>query len=547
METSKRLKAKALYDFEPQAPGEIGIWANETVTVINKDVGEGWCEGINSRGETGLFPENYIELISSPPPPSMPPPPLPHMYTEKDTTSTSAPATFDNGDDWDDDWDDDDSNQGSQDLNQHPQLSGPGNFGLSLPNRPTLSDIGSKGDQSTKSGTVKRFNRFSNFVKSGGEAWLLGSIKPQPNSLDAVQIMEHEGEMVWSPNKNPYLCEVSSPKKESKLKGLKSFIAYQITPSFNQIPVSRRYKHFDWLHERLQEKFSLIPVPPLPDKQISGRYAEEFIEHRMALLQLWVSRICRHPVLSQCSVWMHFLTCRDDKQWKLGKRKAEKDDLLGAHVFAVIQCPQSPGACSERCMEAFSKFSEKMDVGVNSLYKTAHNQMKKCSQHYKQECLKIANSLGELVQAFELDKTQRSTQLTEALKHTGDTYRSVGDMYENKLKHCFEAMGDVLYEYKGILAVWPEVISYHKSFLNKNREYHKLRDEAKLSADELDGINQRTDVVSFATMAEISHFQQERVLDFNAMMYKFLGGQIEFYEEVVRNLRETQQHFAPPQ
>jgi len=39
---------------------------------------------------------------------------------------------------------------------------------------------------------------------------------------------------------------------------------------FNNIQVSRRYKHFDWLHERLEEKFNLIPIPPLPDKQISG-------------------------------------------------------------------------------------------------------------------------------------------------------------------------------------------------------------------------------------------------------------------------------------
>lgn len=40
---------------------------------------------------------------------------------------------------------------------------------------------------------------------------------------------------------------------------------------FNNIAVERRYKHFDWLHERLEEKFSLIPIPPLPDKQISGK------------------------------------------------------------------------------------------------------------------------------------------------------------------------------------------------------------------------------------------------------------------------------------
>lgn len=50
--------------------------------------------------------------------------------------------------------------------------------------------------------------------------------------------------------------------------GLKSFIAYQLTPSFSGVEVSRRYKHFDWLHDRLCEKFNLIAIPPLPDKQV---------------------------------------------------------------------------------------------------------------------------------------------------------------------------------------------------------------------------------------------------------------------------------------
>ena len=40
---------------------------------------------------------------------------------------------------------------------------------------------------------------------------------------------------------------------------------------FSNIQVSRRYKHFDWLHDRLVEKFTVIAVPPLPDKQIAGK------------------------------------------------------------------------------------------------------------------------------------------------------------------------------------------------------------------------------------------------------------------------------------
>jgi sorting nexin-9/18/33 len=64
---------------------------------------------------------------------------------------------------------------------------------------------------------------------------------------------------------------VDKPKKESKLKGLKSFIAYSMTCSLTGIQVSRRYKHFDWLHEQLSNKYLLVALPPLPEKQVSGK------------------------------------------------------------------------------------------------------------------------------------------------------------------------------------------------------------------------------------------------------------------------------------
>ena len=36
---------------------------------------------------------------------------------------------------------------------------------------------------------------------------------------------------------------------------------------------------------------------------------------------------------------MHFLTCTDAKRWKSGKRKAEKDEVIGAAIFSVVNVP----------------------------------------------------------------------------------------------------------------------------------------------------------------------------------------------------------------
>ena len=59
----KTLQVQALYDFEAQpGTGELSLTSGDILTVTRKDVGEGWWEGTNNRGESGLFPEAYVEV-----------------------------------------------------------------------------------------------------------------------------------------------------------------------------------------------------------------------------------------------------------------------------------------------------------------------------------------------------------------------------------------------------------------------------------------------------------------------------------------------------
>ena len=46
----------------------------------------------------------------------------------------------------------------------------------------------------------------------------------------------------------------------------------------------------------------------------AGRFGDEFIEKRKEKLQMWMNRICLHPVLSQSLVFRHFITCADNEK-----------------------------------------------------------------------------------------------------------------------------------------------------------------------------------------------------------------------------------------
>ncbi|XP_055930462.1 sorting nexin lst-4-like [Argiope bruennichi] len=540
----KELQAKVLYDFEAQPDsGELNIWTGEIVTITNQDIGGGWWEGRNSNGDHGLFPSSYVEVIENSQPANTGQSFRSPEYSADDIQVLSRQEN-EGAQDWEDSWDED-TGSGNQKTNDASKDT-PAGF-LSVPSIEKKSSstgdltVIARGDASGKLGIKKSFNRFSAFVKSGGEMFILGETSVTVSPDDYVEIMEEDGEIRWVTSGEPYSCTVSKPKKESKLRGLKSYIAYQITPSFSNIEVSRRFKHFDWLHERLETKYALIPIPPLPGKQFSGRYEDMFIEHRMIQLQMWVNRICRHPVLGHSDVWKHFITCTDEKMWKTGKRRAEKDELVGASYFHAIKAPDAPldPYHVDTQVENFSKFSAKMDNTVKQMHATAQELCKKYSGSYKREFHKLASSFKELGDTFEMETSPYSTDLTKAIKVTGETYEEIGDLYGEQPRNDLEPFGDILHEYKGILASWPEIVQIQKGATQKKKEHQKLMEEGKLPQDSVISIVRRTDIISYAVLAEITHFQQEQVGEFKNMIQNFLQEQVKFYLQIAEKLQSA--------
>ena len=55
-----------MYDFVGEkGSAELSITTGEQLTVVRQNVGEGWWEGTNEAGETGLFPAAYVKVSSS--------------------------------------------------------------------------------------------------------------------------------------------------------------------------------------------------------------------------------------------------------------------------------------------------------------------------------------------------------------------------------------------------------------------------------------------------------------------------------------------------
>lgn len=555
------LKARVLYDFHSENPGEISITENELVTLFNEEELEGWLEGENSRGEAGLFPASYVEIIrehitsntnnnglSSPKIKVQTP--THTSYTSPDSQSQRGLGAGSGGsgggsyrtsqgsdDDWDDDWDD------SSTATDAPQ-----GFGSTPPLYPVTSSLPGRRSstqqhqqQAKSSATVGRnLNRFSTFVKSGGEAFLLGEASAFVKDGDRIFVVMGKHGPEWQEDPYPFTCTIDDPTKQTKFKGMKSYMSYGLTPTHTNVQVNRRYKHFDWLYARLVERFPVISVPHLPEKQATGRFEEDFISKRRKGLIWWMNHMTSHPVLARCDVFQHFLTCgADEKAWKQGKRKAERDDLVGANFFLTISTPAVPLDLQEveSKIEGFKTFTKRMDENSVVVNTTINEFARKQMAGFKKEYQKVGQSFKLLAQAFELDQQAYSAGLNKAIADTGEAYEAIGEYFAEQPRHDLDPISDLLDLYRGHLANFPDIIHVQKGALTKVKDCPKQEGE----------LHDRCNIISCATLAEIQHFHRTRVRDFRSQMQHHLRQQIGFFQKITAKLEDTLQKYDDDQ
>jgi sorting nexin-1/2 len=63
--------------------------------------------------------------------------------------------------------------------------------------------------------------------------------------------------------------------------------------------VLRRYSDFLWLYETLQFNNPGVVVPPVPEKNILGRFDDTFVRQRRLGLEKCIQKIASHPVLNK--------------------------------------------------------------------------------------------------------------------------------------------------------------------------------------------------------------------------------------------------------
>uniref|UniRef100_G3QM28 Sorting nexin n=1 Tax=Gorilla gorilla gorilla TaxID=9595 RepID=G3QM28_GORGO len=584
--------ARVMYDFAAE-PGnnELTVNEGEIITITNPDVGGGWLEGRNIKGERGLVPTDYVEILPSDGKDQFScgnsvadQAFLDSLSASTAQASSSAasnnhqvgsgndpwsawsasksgnwessegwgaqpegagaqrntntpnnwdtafghpqayqgPATGDD-DDWDEDWD------------------GPKSSSYFKDSESADAGGAQRGNSRASSSSMKiPLNKFPGFAKPGTEQYLLAKQLAKPK--EKIPIIVGDYGPMWVYPTSTFDCVVADPRKGSKMYGLKSYIEYQLTPTNTNRSVNHRYKHFDWLYERLLVKFgSAIPIPSLPDKQVTGRFEEEFIKMRMERLQAWMTRMCRHPVISESEVFQQFLNFRDEK---VGHCINMEDNLTGVFLFVILGLALHTLTCDlEQKCEAVGKFTKAMDDGVKELLTVGQEHWKRCTGPLPKEYQKIGKALQSLATVFSSSGYQGETDLNDAITEAGKTYEEIASLVAEQPKKDLHFLMECNHEYKGFLGCFPDIIGTHKGAIEKVKESDKLVATSKITLQDKQNMVKRVSIMSYALQAEMNHFHSNRIYDYNSVIRLYLEQQVQFYETIAEKLRQALSRF----
>ena len=89
-----------------------------------------------------------------------------------------------------------------------------------------------------------------------------------------------------------------------------------------------------WQANHVARKLEALPgvvVPPLPEKKLTGKFGEEFVEKRRSMLEIFLNRCLLHPLVSCAERFSTFLT------WNEGIRAA-----VHARAASFVLPPMPP-------------------------------------------------------------------------------------------------------------------------------------------------------------------------------------------------------------
>jgi len=318
----------------------------------------------------------------------------------------------------------------------------------------------------------------------------------------------------------------------------------------------RRYNDFAWLHQQLEKHYPGLIIPPLPEKQVTGRFTDQFIENRRSNLEKFLNRTACHPELLQSEDFRLFLEA-DDKQLKR-RREIEKQSSrssIGATFGALFESVQQfsssltqsttvPKTPADLEFDEVSVYVDGLEGKMQVVYEKTQKLVKRNRD--------IAQTMREFSVGFaalaDSENGNGNSQLSTGLSQMSST---VLDLSMESLKHAEKEVTS----FEEPILDYIRILGSVKAAINKRNETKQVYDMACAEVEAKEAVNSKTptdqlaqelvklrvkmesarkqsDLVSARVLREVQRFKDSKRIDFKTIVHDFVQANIVYSQAV---------------
>jgi len=588
---------EALFTFEPEEETEIAIFEGEEVKIYNADVGEGWVEGENLRGERGIFPKNYVRITNDLP---QEPEPTNQIAVQANPSKAIAVAAvnsqiYDEAPEQDDNWgdytaatvqasnatkvnppayNDNSPNEETEQLpTQHFQNTKPAqNLTSTAPSTASQSNNShnyTEDDESVAACLGRYLNRFTFFVKSQSEDYILGTLhasQKSPAISDQLQIVQYgQDGPIWAPANTPFTIQINNYTKGDSRGVFAPHLYYQISKDTSpNSEVKRKYEHFEWLVDNFKKKFPIALLPTLPNKVPID---EVQLQKQIKMLNIWAEQVSNNPMLQQSKLIEHFMTIEDKKLFTKARKQSDGDKVILGANFKVCEIESaaviSVSSRGDGELKRSVRLHEALGTGFGELCRATGLYQDQCIKYvsppvtlFEQSCKKLGDSLVE-------HRTFGTYELGQAFQQASEVVKDINADITTKPKQAYIDFSDRLWVHRKKLEGWPNLLNINELSIEKFKDAATWQakrhgstannttitpgtsgnDPAAYNDKLVEIVKNRCDRVVTVTQAEINHHTLEMVKDSKQIMQQYLEKQIEMHKEMMEKYKKALDYF----
>lgn len=575
---------EVLFTFDPEEETEISILEGERVIIYNDDVGEGWVEGENERGERGIFPKNYIRITGDMPAEAqqsepqeskqlaVQASPKAHQQTiydeapENDDWGEYTPATMQNAM----------PSQTHQPPAYHNEQPAAATITAPSKSKPitttsnnTSTSQGStshnytEDDESVSAFLGRYLNRFTYFVKSQAEDYILGTLhssQKQPTISDQLQVVQYgQDGPIWASSKTPFTIQINNYTKGDSRGLFAPQLYYQICKdNAPNVEVKRKYEHFEWLMENFKKKFPVAVLPVLPNK---GATEEVQLAKQIKMLNIWAEQVSNNPMLQQSKLIEHFVTVEDKKLFTKARKQSDGDKVVLGANFKVADIHGSAVVSVSSRGEGELKRSIKLHEAFTSQYsglcRSTGQYQEHCVRYISPPITLLSESCKKLGDSLVEHRSFGTYELGQAFQQSADVIKDINADLTTKPKQSYIDLTDRLWVHRNKLESWPNLFNINELTIEKFKDAATWQakrsnqqaatsngqDEPAYNDKLVEIVKNRCDRVVSITQAEINHHTLEMVKDSKHIMQQYLEKQIEMHQELMNKYKKALNYF----